>query len=96
MEDPNFNSPRQPVVAVSWLDAVAYCDWLSRRFSKKFRLPTEAEWERAARGGIEGEIIPLGQHPARRAPKLRKPMESRSGARGFIRRESLRTQQWRR
>jgi formylglycine-generating enzyme required for sulfatase activity len=59
-DDPNFNHPAQPVVAVSWFDAVAYCDWLSRAFGITFRLPTEAEWERAARGGIEGEAYPWG------------------------------------
>ena len=46
--DPNFANPQQPVVAVSWFEAVAYCDWLSRTLGKKYRLPTEAEWERAA------------------------------------------------
>lgn len=59
-DDPNFKDPQQPVVSVSWLDAVAYCDWLSRSQGKKFRLPTEAEWERAARGGVEGEAFPWG------------------------------------
>ena len=59
-DDPSFNNPEQPVVAVSWFDAVAYCDWLSRTFGKKYRLPTEAEWERAARGGVEGETFPWG------------------------------------
>jgi formylglycine-generating enzyme len=60
-DDPNFNDPQQPVVAVSWFDAVAYCDWLSRTLGgKRFRLPTEAEWERAARGGKEGESFPWG------------------------------------
>jgi formylglycine-generating enzyme len=59
-DDPSFNHPEQPVVAVSWFDAVAYCDWLSRALGKKFRLPTEAEWERAARGGVDGENYPWG------------------------------------
>lgn len=40
-----------PVVNVSWEDAVAFCDWLSRKEGAKFRLPTEAEWEYACRAG---------------------------------------------
>ena len=59
-DDPSFANLAQPVVAVSWFDAVAYCDWLSRALGKKFRLPTEAEWERAARGGKEDEAFPWG------------------------------------
>jgi formylglycine-generating enzyme required for sulfatase activity len=59
-DDPSFNNPEQPVVAVSWIDAVAFCDWLSGTVGKQFRLPTEAEWERAARGGVEGETFPWG------------------------------------
>jgi formylglycine-generating enzyme required for sulfatase activity len=59
-DDSSFGNPQQPVVAVSWFDAVAYCEWLSRTLGKKYRLPTEAEWERAARGGAEGETFPWG------------------------------------
>ena len=58
--DPKFNHPSQPVVAVSWNDAVSYCQWLSSVAGGRFRLPTEAEWECAARGGAEGKVYPWG------------------------------------
>jgi formylglycine-generating enzyme required for sulfatase activity len=50
-----------PVVQVSYLDAVKFCDWLSARDRRKYRLPTEAEWEYAARG-IDGRIFPWGDN----------------------------------
>lgn len=61
--DAEFADPRQPVVAVSWFDAVAYCEWLTRVTGARYRLPTEAEWERAARGGVEEKLFPWGDEP---------------------------------
>ncbi|MBP1467952.1 formylglycine-generating enzyme family protein [Candidatus Chloroploca sp. M-50] len=58
-EHDQFNQADYPVVGVSWFEAVAYCNWLSAQSSHLFRLPTEAEWEKAARGP-DGWIWPWG------------------------------------
>lgn len=48
-----------PVVDVTWDEAVAFCQWLTRLTGRTFRLPTEAEWEKAARG-LDGFVYPWG------------------------------------
>jgi formylglycine-generating enzyme required for sulfatase activity len=58
-EDERFNGDDQPVVGVNWYEAVAYVRWLSAQTGHTFRLPTEAEWEKAARGP-DGRIYPWG------------------------------------
>lgn len=80
--DPHFSHPQQPVVAVSWFDAMAYCAWLSSMTGSHYRLPTEAEWERAARGGAERMSFPWGNDPPISRPVttlVGKPALSRSG-----------------
>ncbi|MBI3915293.1 MAG: SUMF1/EgtB/PvdO family nonheme iron enzyme [Chloroflexi bacterium] len=50
-DDPQWNLENHPVVGVSWYESVAYCNWLTETNpGREFRLPTEAEWEKAARG----------------------------------------------
>jgi len=51
---------RHPVTLVGFEDATRYCAWLAEKTGQPVRLPTEAEWERAARGGLEGKRFPWG------------------------------------
>ncbi|MCA9950011.1 MAG: SUMF1/EgtB/PvdO family nonheme iron enzyme [Anaerolineales bacterium] len=56
---PRYNLDNQPVVGISWYEAVAYANWLTATTDKLYRLPTEAEWERAARH-TDGRRYPWG------------------------------------
>jgi formylglycine-generating enzyme required for sulfatase activity len=67
-EDPQLSLPHQPVVSVNWFESNAYCEWLSHATGRSYRLPTEAEWERAARGGLEGKLYPWGDEPPESLP----------------------------
>ena len=50
--DPGFpQTDRHPVANVTWNDAVAFCEWLSKKEGEEYRLPTEAQWEYSCRGG---------------------------------------------
>ena len=59
-DDPDFNHPEQPVVGANWYEARAFCRWLGRESGLLLRLPTEAEREKAARGGLENRRFPWG------------------------------------
>ena len=84
-EDSDFNHPLQPVVAVSWFDAMKYCEWLSAATGEHYNLPTEAQWERAARGGADRQLFPWGDAPPQSFPSyanrwLKGPEPVASGA----------------
>jgi len=66
--DSSFNHLKMPVVALSWHEAVTYCEWLSGATGKHYRLPSEAEWERAARGGAERSLYSWGDTPPESVP----------------------------
>lgn len=66
--EPAFADPRMPAVGPSWDDAMAFCAWASAHLGEAVRLPTEAEWECAARGGRGDVLYPWGDDPPESLP----------------------------
>lgn len=60
-QDPIWNASNNPVVGVSWYEAVAFCLWLSHDISEDVMLPTEAQWQYAAQG-TDGRTYPWGNN----------------------------------
>lgn len=57
--DAEFDGPNCPVIGISWYEANAYCEWLSEETGRRYRLPSEIEWEAAVRG-FAGRMYPWG------------------------------------
>jgi formylglycine-generating enzyme required for sulfatase activity len=61
--DARFQDPRAPAAYVSWIDAIRYTQWLARETGRPYRLVRDAEYEKAARGGLIGKRYPWGDEP---------------------------------
>jgi hypothetical protein len=62
----DLNAANQPVIRVSWQEAMAFCEWLSRKTGRQVTLPTEAQWEWACRAGTDSPFITVTWTPTLR------------------------------
>jgi len=84
-KDKNLNGPNQPVVGVTWHDAVAFCRWLTKVTGAPHELPSESRWEAAARGGLVGQTYPWGDQAPEAGGVFRANFRtSLPGATGFF------------
>lgn len=75
-KDKRFSDPLRPVVGVPWEEALAFCEWLSKKTGIFYRLPLEVEWEKAARS-VDGRPFPWGyDEPSLRYCRLTKDIAS--------------------
>ena len=83
-EDKNLNAPNQPVVGVTWFDAAAFCQWLTKVTGVTHKLPTEEQWEAASRGGLVSQSYPWGSQAPDAGGVFRANFRATpSGATGF-------------
>ncbi len=78
--NPQFDMPQQPVVGVSWYEALAYSQWLSSETDIHWRLPTEIEWEVSAQADGTGQIHHAGSGLPKPIQAIGKGYQSSHGA----------------